>query len=358
MPAKRNAGLLARRRQQKWISAVVLAVVRFEAWWSKIDLLLRNYGNAESSVRQLTLDTLPPLDVLMVWHGYMLNPKPYHPTESSSQHESIDCSSRNYTLSTTAASVYQTATGFTADLLDHLKSLEPITDARLNTLTTNCHLTVPPQAVEALRQHWSLPSRAVHPSSIELISATLRQGRFVDTMSHYLWIRSPSLAATLSRARARYVQYLSLLASHPGKPMIPTIDIDLVWHTHQLSPSAYYDFSIRAAGGRFINHSDTIDNTVRKDGLGVVRDLWWRTWGEEYARCFCWDCGLLLSLTEQAQRPEGTGAPTGLEARAVVEARAKTVEEAAGFYRAVEQARRKGVVLPAMEVGAFAHVEV
>ena len=103
-------------------------------------------------------------------------------------------------------------------------------------------------------------------------------------------------------------------------------------------------------GGRFINHSDTIDNTVRKGGLGVVRDLWWRNWGEEYARCFCWDCELLLSLTEQEQRQGGKVSAAGLEGRAVVEARAKKVEETVGFYRAVEQARRKGVMLPVMKV--------
>ena len=61
VPAKRNDALLAKSRPLKWIPAVILAVVRFEAWWSNVDSLLRTNSNAESSLKQLTLDTLPPL---------------------------------------------------------------------------------------------------------------------------------------------------------------------------------------------------------------------------------------------------------------------------------------------------------
>ncbi|MCJ1400340.1 hypothetical protein MMC11_003545 [Xylographa trunciseda] len=269
-------------------------------------------------------------------------------TKPSHQHESIDFSSRIYTLSTTAASAFETPTSFPATLIDHLKSLTPLAPDQLTTLTADCRLTVPPHAVAALRQHWSLPSAATYPTSIELIGATLRQGRFVDTMAHHLWIRSPALPGTLSRARARYTRYFALLAAHPGQPMVPTIDIDLVWHTHQQAPAAYHAFSLRATGGRFVNHADTIDNAVRKGGLGVVRDLWWRKWGEEYARCFCWDCELLLGITELEQQRSSEGLAVGrLEDRGVVEKRAQKVAETVGFYRAVEMARRKGGMLPA-----------
>ena len=60
-PAKKYDASLARRRPLKWIPAVVLAVVRFEAWWSNIDSLLKTIGNAGSSTKQLTYVALPPL---------------------------------------------------------------------------------------------------------------------------------------------------------------------------------------------------------------------------------------------------------------------------------------------------------
>ena len=61
MPAKRDDALLAKRRQLKWILAVILAVARFEAWWSNVDFLLKTNANVKNSVTQLTLDTLPPV---------------------------------------------------------------------------------------------------------------------------------------------------------------------------------------------------------------------------------------------------------------------------------------------------------
>lgn len=78
--------------------------------------------------------------------------------------------------------------------------------------------------------------------------------------------------------------------------MVPTVDIDLVWHTHQLSAVAYAAFWRRVAGGRVADHKDGIGNGVPGEALTVVRGLWRVEFGEEYARCFCWDCEHLLTL--------------------------------------------------------------
>jgi hypothetical protein len=41
--------------------------------------------------------------------------------------------------------------------------------------------------------------------------------------------------------------------------MVPTLDVDLVWHTHQLSPVRYMIFSKATANGRFVDHNDRVE---------------------------------------------------------------------------------------------------
>lgn len=68
-------------------------------------------------------------------------------------------------------------------------------------------------------------------------------------MNGQLWIRSPALSGTLRRATDRYAKFLHLLKRKApplgedgsgktivlGAIIVPTLDIDLVWHTHQCS---------------------------------------------------------------------------------------------------------------------------
>ncbi|KAJ3489796.1 hypothetical protein NLJ89_g11494 [Agrocybe chaxingu] len=80
--------------------------------------------------------------------------------------------------------------------------------------------------------------------SIDLIGAVLRQGSFVQKMYDLQWTRpgffdEPQDEMALHHATARYHAFLDLMASSPASFFVPTLDIDLVWHTHQLMPSKY-----------------------------------------------------------------------------------------------------------------------
>ena len=99
--------------------------------------------------------------------------------------------------------------------------------------------------------------------SVELIGAVLRQETFVRKMYDLGWTR-PGFFDTsdderaLQHALARYHAYatffcstsnllntrllysfLDLMSSSPVSFFVPTLDIDLVWHTHQLMPNKY-----------------------------------------------------------------------------------------------------------------------
>jgi Glycine-rich domain-containing protein-like len=167
-----------------------------------------------------------------------------------------------------------------------------------------------------------------------LTGAVLRQSQFVDKMGYYLWIRSPSLVRTLERARVRYEQFFELLSLHPGELIVPTLDIDLVWHTHQCSsPSAYHAYSMMTTGDRFINHNDDLPKTKLGNGLQRTKELYQIRFAQAYARCLCWDCEALLTASENIGQRD-------------VSKMAAEVKLVVSYHRAVEINRRKGRMLP------------
>src|SRR6202044_248532 len=105
------------------------------------------------------------------------------------------------------------------------------------------------------------------------------------------------LHGTLTRAIDRYGKYLELFKKYPRTLLVPTLDIDLVWHTHLCAPQQYRHTTASVAG-RFINHDDTIATDALAGGLLRTKNLFRVRFGEEYVRCLCWDCEALRSALE------------------------------------------------------------
>jgi hypothetical protein len=78
----------------------------------------------------------------------------------------------------------------------------------------------------------------------------------------------------------RYLKFLQLMKESIAI-LVPTLDIDLLWHTHQLSPVAY-DKYCKTHIGRRINHVDTIRTTKRSTGEDDTARLWATRYGESY----------------------------------------------------------------------------
>jgi hypothetical protein len=90
----------------------------------------------------------------------------------------------------------------------------------------------------------------------------------------------------LPQAISRYHKFLQLMHkknSITGKyiPLVPTLDIDLVWHAHQLFPQAYRNWCTQYIG-RAINHDDTFGEVTITDGLRSTSLAWLDEYGESY----------------------------------------------------------------------------
>ncbi|KAF1958453.1 hypothetical protein CC80DRAFT_409084 [Byssothecium circinans] len=77
-------------------------------------------------------------------------------------------------------------------------------------------------------------------------------------MAQIDWLHSPAIRSTMQKSIVKYHRFIRIIADHSKCFAIPTLDVDLAWHTHQLSPKVvYYRYSI-AETKRFINHEDKV----------------------------------------------------------------------------------------------------
>ncbi|KAF4501102.1 hypothetical protein FAGAP_2687 [Fusarium agapanthi] len=273
------------RRQAKWLRFVELATVRFLAW--------REHFN-KSSQREITRHNLPPLDILMVWHSFLLNPRIFFNTCSEEPlfsvkfpwkhiHHAIDNTEWAFTLPPAAAANYEEASGFAPNLFNDILAWKDLAS------TTLIHMS-----------HTGFGLFREYDTELakQLRDAVIRQASFVDKMNSFMWIRSPAFEGTIRRAIARYQNFCKLLKISKTT-VVPTLDIDLIWHTHQCM-AKHYGQAMKVLAGKFVNHDDTIEKPQLGDGFGETRRLYRVYFGQEYRACGCWDCQALLTELERA----------------------------------------------------------
>lgn len=137
----------------------------------------------------------------------------------------------------------------------------------------------------------------------DLGAAVHRQRRFALKMARFGWVHSPVAHSILARAVNRYGKFLSLFAAQASQQgtaststgdgrvaMVPALDIDLVWHTHQLSPAHYRAVSATVTGGRLVNHNDFISDFDVRTGFKATAQLYRDRFNEEYDLCNSWFC--------------------------------------------------------------------
>ncbi|KAF4200752.1 hypothetical protein CNMCM8927_002572 [Aspergillus lentulus] len=317
----------AQKRQIKWPFYLRLGVARFFLWLKKMDETLASNKN-----KVLELAACPPLDVLIAWHSALLNPAWFSKYCENSGikcmrrvvfpwgqiHQCINDEDWSFSLPSNAREHFMSQTGQEADLLAYLLSPKPEAYTSLlhaykdsapdNRLYLNVLVSLSLDKKEELPHSAFITSchAAAYPGpyATYLFAAIERQRVFVDKMVGYLWIRSPGVHGTLSRAITRYEYFLQLFKLRPGTTLVPTLDIDLVWHTHQCSASMYKT-GMEKRAGRFINHDDTIPPGVLRTQSDETSLLFRDYFGMEYHICLCWECEALQSAVDECGDCEG-----------------------------------------------------
>ncbi|KAJ9224254.1 hypothetical protein C8Q69DRAFT_526042 [Paecilomyces variotii] len=128
--------------------------------------------------------------------------------------------------------------------------------------------------------------------ALDLVGAVIRQGTFVQKMDDIDWLHSPALVATMDRLIEKYRIFFKIMTDHPGRMAVPTLDVDLAWHTHQLSPPRYFSFSVMQSSLRtFIDHDDKVEESRLSDAFAWTSKAYKKvTNGGIYSECTCWYC--------------------------------------------------------------------
>ncbi|KAF1991264.1 hypothetical protein K402DRAFT_347332 [Aulographum hederae CBS 113979] len=341
---------LSKLREEKWKKFLKLAVARFNIWiehvWEEGGEWSENGG----------FPGLPPIDVLMVLHSFMLNPKEFGEFCSAEGnkvfaklrfpwkriHESLDIDAGGYRK---GIHMDPSATDFKIhpDLFDYLRGADRSMSKDMkkllkfpasNTWTGVSRASNTSTANEQILLSL-LSSQTACPTDkvIDLSAAVQRQTVFISKMSHYLWLRSPSLYHALTHARTRYTNFFALFALHPGNIIVPTFDVDLVWHTQQLDPSRYREYCDKIAG-RFINHDDKIGKGELGSTFEETKRLYFESFGEVYDECLCWDCAAVREAVER----------DGPKDEAEMEVVMRGAREKVARYRVMEIRRQAGAV--------------
>lgn len=160
-----------------------------------------------------------------------------------------------------------------------------------------------------MSRYWNNDS----PFALDLVGAVIRQGTFVEKMHGIDWLHSPALYNTMSRLITRYHRFFQILSTDKTHMAVPTLDIDLAWHTHQLQPSTYL-FSSVTQTGQFIDHDDKVAETRLNDSFAHTSKLYQKLFSEPYSECTCWYCEAVReSHTSTASRLFKTRAATAAD---------------------------------------------
>ena len=127
------------------------------------------------------------------------------------------------------------------------------------------------------------------PFALDLGGAVMRQGTFVEKMVKIDWLHSPSARETMARLLTKYSRFFAIMSVHPLNVAVPTLDVDLAWHTHQLCPGAYYRYSKKKTT-KFIDHDDKIDEGKLSQSFEWTSKVYQDLYGEVYSECTCWYC--------------------------------------------------------------------
>ena len=87
----------------------------------------------------------------------------------------------------------------------------------------------------------------------------------------------------VSRAVHQYRRFLSLKVRYPGANLVPTDDIDMIWHAHILDTERYA-YDCQRLFGSFLHHEPYFGNlgTESQEDMGGMFEETSRLWAEEF----------------------------------------------------------------------------
>ncbi|KAL5822007.1 hypothetical protein ACOSQ3_023889 [Xanthoceras sorbifolium] len=257
--AKQQLQFLAAVDRNRWLydgPTLQKAIYRYNACWLP---LLAKYSEYHISEGFLVV----PLDCEWIWHCHRLNPVQYK-SDCEQLYGGILDNSK------VVSSVKGTCTRQTEEIWNKLYPEEPY-----NFDFTKVSSEDSSVELSGLEKY----------TKYDLVSAVRRQSPFFYQVSR----NHMNDEIFLEEAEARYKGFLHLIKRNRERSMrcfcVPTYDIDLIWHTHQLHPVSYCK-NVSEVLGKILEHDDMDqDRTKGKKldtGFSGTTKQWEETFGSRY----------------------------------------------------------------------------
>ncbi|PKA52337.1 Nodulation-signaling pathway 1 protein [Apostasia shenzhenica] len=234
------------------------AIRRYKTCWLPLLAWFTKSAHLEGSL-------VVPFDCEWIWHCHRLNPVQYHRDCMEFYGRTLDC--KNVQSSLQASSENLTAGKWAKFYRDEPFELDYSS----------------PSAESKCNPHTETSSTFTY----DLASAVKRQSSF------YYQVCRPVMhdKRFLEGAVARYKGFLHLIKRNRESSTrcfcVPTYDVDLIWHSHQLQPLSYQKDMIELIG-KILEHDDTDSDRTKGQKLDVgfseTTKQWEDTYGLRYWR--------------------------------------------------------------------------
>jgi hypothetical protein len=126
----------------------------------------------------------------------------------------------------------------------------------------------------------AIPSRLL--SGFDLLSSTERQATFLWQVSGERF----EDISFLNEGVENYYRFLTLKAKAKQMVLVPTYQVDMMWHTHILSSLSLYNKDCTAIIGSTFHHDDSLNDRseggVLDTSYRTTKELWRKEYGEDY----------------------------------------------------------------------------
>lgn len=136
----------------------------------------------------------------------------------------------------------------------------------------------------------------------DLVGSIMRQERFWQKINLIDWLNATSVEVVISEARKRYKRFYQLLVLGNNRAsLIPTMDIDLLWHIEQLSQHHYITACKEDISEYLIDHDDKAETGLIHDGYIKTARLYRQKYREDYTVCSCKYCDSIRNIVSNNQ---------------------------------------------------------
>ncbi|OAQ67280.1 alpha-ketoglutarate-dependent sulfonate dioxygenase [Pochonia chlamydosporia 170] len=135
-------------------------------------------------------------------------------------------------------------------------------------------------------------------SGLDLHGATMRLAIFTQNATRINWLEKRSGSTRVDLLSTRYARFMDLQAAHPDRVAIPTVDIDLAWHTHILGPRSYAAWTVKKMGS-ILDHTDNMDETLLSTSFEWTCQAYMAKYSAPYSECICWYCESVRTLNDE-----------------------------------------------------------